>query len=466
MQPDEIKSKIIPWQRTQLSHNSSFVWDDKLLDAASRSLAADTMTLGGGQLGAILQTAFEHNLHRQQLWQLDNLSPYWRKYCALAAQIFLRGVPSSESIACKGAGASGEYPLYVTDSSPESLLSLLTSCFVIADKNLISAWPFLRAHTDFCVTADEARKAMPLVNSILARMTQRHARVAVLGGGITTDVGAFAAYLAHKSFVLVPTSLLAMVDASVGGKCGVNAMPYGKNMLGAFAFPQAVIITTAWLQSLGEEDMLAGAAECLKHALLSGDSLLFAQMCSVVSRRNWGHLSACLMDLIEIKAKIVIEDPLEQGRRSTLNLGHTLAHALEAHALTGDCVMLKHGSAVAVGLLYSLFVSECLGLMSLSHCQSKARQLLISGVLPGRERLHSWFPCRFSTDLWEKLWAFMLRDKKRCDNTQRIAMVLLDDFGGVHSPLPGHFLTLVDRSDAHHAWQKCASFLNLSPEGS
>lgn len=203
----------------------------------------------------------------------------------------------------------------------------------------------------FTVPGGEAEKNLGTVNRVYDWLIEQRAErgdfVVCLGGGVITDLGGFAAatYLRGISFVHVPTTLLGMVDASVGGKTGVDH-PRGKNLIGAFAQPRAVIMDPGVLASLPERELRAGWAEVIKHGLIL-DGQLFRELKSVAGT------PASMVDpyLIgwstAIKAAVVSEDERETDRRSLLNYGHTIGHALEA--VTGYDRFL-HGEAVAIGM--------------------------------------------------------------------------------------------------------------------
>jgi 3-dehydroquinate synthase len=201
-----------------------------------------------------------------------------------------------------------------------------------------------------------------LYDVLLERRLERSTPVIALGGGVTGDMAGFVAatYLRGVPFVQCPTTLLAMVDSSVGGKVGVN-VPQGKNLIGAFHQPVAVVADTLALRTLPARELRCGLAECIKHAVIR-DADLFAW-----TRANMPALLAldpdALAELVarnvEIKAAVVMEDEKETGVRAHLNFGHTFAHAIEA--VTGYGVIL-HGEAVALGLLAASTLAGSLGL--------------------------------------------------------------------------------------------------------
>ncbi len=177
------------------------------------------------------------------------------------------------------------------------------------------------------------------------RMTRRDVVVAV-GGGVVTDVGGFAASVYHRGIpvVHVPTTFLGQIDASVGGKTGVN-LPEGKNLVGSFWQPSAVLCDTETLNSLPPRAYRAGLGELAKYHFLGGGAL---DALALPER-----IAAC----VRIKADVVAEDEREGGRRAILNYGHTLGHALE----TGGSYDLMHGEAVAIGLIYAAELAQRLG---------------------------------------------------------------------------------------------------------
>jgi 3-dehydroquinate synthase len=210
------------------------------------------------------------------------------------------------------------------------------------------------------VPEGEQHKTLATVASIydqlLAAGLDRRSPVIALGGGVVGDMTGFAAatYLRGVPFVQIPTTLLSMVDASVGGKTGVD-LPQGKNLVGAFKQPHVVIMDAAVLASLPAVEFRSGLAEVIKHGII-GDPNLFMQL--------EGHgptsMTQLLADAVRVKVRIVEEDPFEQGRRALLNLGHTFGHAIE---LVSD-FRVRHGEGVALGLVASARMAAALGLCS------------------------------------------------------------------------------------------------------
>lgn len=200
-----------------------------------------------------------------------------------------------------------------------------------------------------------------VLDFLAANRLDRTSVLLVIGGGVIGDLGGFAAasYLRGIDFVQVPTTLLAMVDSSVGGKTGIN-LDAGKNLAGAFHQPKAVFISTSILRSLPAREFAAGMAEVIKYGLL-GDPALFDQLCGQPLLVASPELSSVIRRCCAIKAGIVQADERElakEGGRALLNLGHTFGHAVEQVAGYG---VYLHGEAVAIGLSAAARLSSRLG---------------------------------------------------------------------------------------------------------
>lgn len=200
-----------------------------------------------------------------------------------------------------------------------------------------------------------------LYDSFLAAGLKRDGWVVALGGGVVGDLAGFAAatYMRGVAFAQIPTSLIAMADASVGGKVGVN-FGGGKNLVGAFHQPRIVLTDPAFLSTLPDPEFANGLAEVIKAAII-GDPDLFALL-EERAAEIWNRNPVVLADLIgrsiSVKAEIVGRDELDRGERQLLNLGHTFGHALEA---AGGFERLRHGEAVAIGLMAACQLSILLG---------------------------------------------------------------------------------------------------------
>ncbi len=188
----------------------------------------------------------------------------------------------------------------------------------------------------------------------------RHSLLINLGGGMVTDLGGFAASTFKRgiNYINIPTTLLSMVDASVGGKTGINFRGL-KNEIGVFNNAATVILDTQFLKTLDAENILSGYAEMLKHGLIDSEAhwaeLVNFSLGNIESIETLGNLSKILEKSVAVKQRIVTEDPTEQGIRKALNLGHTAGHAFESFALKHQPIL--HGYAVAYGLVCELYLS-------------------------------------------------------------------------------------------------------------
>jgi 3-dehydroquinate synthase len=246
-----------------------------------------------------------------------------------------------------------------------------------------------------------------LTDRLLALELERGDMIVAFGGGVVGDLTGFAAaiYKRGVDFVQIPTTLLAQVDSSVGGKTAIDT-PRGKNLVGAFHQPRLVLADLAILDSLPDREMICGYAEVLKYGLL-GDPVLFDWLEANAARvlaREPDAVHRAVRRSIEMKAEIVAEDEREAGRRALLNLGHTFAHALEAETGFGEA--LKHGEAVGAGCAMALRFSAALGLCPGQDAVRAERAVAAAG-LPARLGDLSGHP--FSADA---LIAHMAQDKK------------------------------------------------------
>ena len=178
-----------------------------------------------------------------------------------------------------------------------------------------------------------------------------------LGGGVVTDLGGFVAstFMRGIDYINIPTSLLAMVDASVGGKTGVD-LGHLKNQVGVISEGSMVLIDTSYLGTLPQNQMVSGYAEMLKHGLVYDKT--YWETLTNLHHLDISHLDQLIYDSVVIKNKVVSEDPTEQGLRKILNFGHTLGHAIESYFLgNADKTPLLHGEAIAIGMILEAYIS-------------------------------------------------------------------------------------------------------------
>ena len=272
------------------------------------------------------------------------------------------------------------------------------------------------------VPAGEPSKSLAVYEVILRRLAEaglsRDGTVFALGGGVIGDLGGFVAssYMRGVGLVQLPTSLLAMVDSSVGGKVGLD-LPEGKNLVGAFLQPRLVAANLDWLATLPDRELSQGLAEVVKMGILAGGSFFgdLGKHLRAARDRDPEALQALILHSVRYKAAVVMEDEREAGLRAVLNYGHTVAHGLEAAAGYD----LPHGEAVAVGMLAAARLShEKLGGPDLVEAH---RDLLRAAGLPLSVP---------AADV-EAVLGAMGRDKKRrgSDGEGRYRFVLLEDVG-------------------------------------
>ncbi|MCI0509107.1 3-dehydroquinate synthase [Chromohalobacter marismortui] len=267
-------------------------------------------------------------------------------------------------------------------------------------------------------------------DALLAAGFNRRCTLVALGGGVIGDMAGFAAacYQRGVAFVQVPTTLLSQVDSSVGGKTGVNH-PRGKNMLGAFWQPRAVVIDTRTLTTLPARELSAGLAEVIKYGLIQDVDFiawLEARM-SALRALDADALTDAILRSCAIKAEIVAADETEQGQRALLNLGHTFGHAIESHQGYGNWL---HGEAVGAGMLMAAALSQRLGWLEPDEVL-RVEALIAHAGLPVTA------PASMSGD---DFLSIMRLDKKNID--ARLRLVLLSRLGDacIHDATPSDML--------------------------
>ena len=281
----------------------------------------------------ILDEAFLQNLPRTTGWDLSQIED--QEAFSDAAKIYKRGVAVRYSDRAEATTKkSGSYSIQIFESCDAIIRTLeaMDDAAFIIDENVLNHWPELaNLNPQISFLSAEENKSLDSIDKLHDEESlYRAKRWVVIGGGIACDTAAFAAALADRDIYFVPTTLLAMADACVGGKTGVNYAPYGKNQIGRFYFPKDVYVSQEWLSTLPDREFLGGLAECMKHAVLAGDTELLNQLSLAAGTRE--ITEAQLRAVIDLKAKVVSRDPTEKGERAILNLGHTLAHALEAYS--------------------------------------------------------------------------------------------------------------------------------------
>jgi len=324
---------------------------------------------------------------------------------------------------------SGSYPVLVGAGARDDLPALLAAevrrVALVTQPGIDFAVDPGREHRTFAIGEGEHAKSLATVEELCRAWSQwgltRNDLVLAVGGGVVTDTAGFAAAVYHRGVGVlhVPTTLLGMVDAAIGGKTGVN-LPEGKNLVGAFWQPRAVVCDTDALASLPERERRSGLGEMAKYHFLTGDDLLSLPLDD--------RIAAC----VRIKAAVVAaderEDPAERRGRAILNYGHTLAHALE----NAGGYDLRHGEAVAIGLIYAAQLAWTLGRIDDARVEEHYRVLAEYG-------LSATMPAGADA---ESLLTLMGRDKKAVggltfvlDGPDGVEVVAGVDLGDAAAPL-------------------------------
>ena len=218
-----------------------------------------------------------------------------------------------------------------------------------------------------------------LCNKILNHKPDRNSTILALGGGVIGDLSGFAASIILRGidFVQIPTTLLSQVDSSVGGKTGINTNS-GKNLVGSFYQPKLVVIDPETLNSLSEREYLCGYVEALKYALIDNPEFFefLEKNKAKIKKRDIETLKEIIKISCESKARIVSNDERERGCRALLNLGHTFGHSFEKETEFSD--ILKHGEAVAIGIILALKLSNQLGLCPVEDTEAVTKHFVWS----------------------------------------------------------------------------------------
>ncbi|MBQ8520594.1 MAG: 3-dehydroquinate synthase [Bacteroides sp.] len=299
----------------------------------------------------------------------------------------------------------------------ENLSAAIRQCphdklFVLTDEHtrqlclpLIAGFDCMKDASVICIGAEDVNKTLDTLAHVWKALgdegATRHSLMINLGGGMVTDLGGFAASTFKRGirYINIPTTLLAMVDASVGGKTGINFNGL-KNEIGVFSPAEYVLIDAEFLKSLDKYNLLSGYAEMLKHGLISTTEHWAELLNFDMNHIDYPALQALVARSVQIKENIVEQDPLEKGIRKALNLGHTVGHAFESLALEIRHPVL-HGYAVAWGIVCELYFSA----IKVGFPKDKLRQTVAFikehyGVMP--------FGCK----QYERLYEFMTHDKK------------------------------------------------------
>jgi 3-dehydroquinate synthase len=251
----------------------------------------------------------------------------------------------------------------------KSKKDLYSKIFILVDENslnfcypsLVAKLPVFKDAEIIEIESGEESKNIDVCSQIWSTLSEfggdRNSLMVNLGGGVISDLGGFIASTFKRGidFINIPTTLLAQVDASIGGKTGIDHDNL-KNEIGVFAAPKAVFINSAFLQTLDKRQFLSGFAEIIKHALIA--DVKYWKKLQSYKFSNEKTLDEIINTSVNIKNKIVIQDPHEKNIRKTLNFGHTIGHALESFFLEYQGKQLLHGEAIAIGMICEAYLSH------------------------------------------------------------------------------------------------------------
>ena len=315
--------------------------------------------------------------------------------------------------------------IFITDNHFKELLPFTglsyTSVFVLVDENTLQhCYPAIQSilpvHQLIAIPSGELNKTLATCQTVWNKLTEnnadRKALLINLGGGVITDLGGFCAacYKRGIAFINLPTSLLAMVDASVGGKTGVDYMGF-KNQVGIFKEAEAVFIHPVFLATLPPRELLSGFAEVIKHFLIS-DMQAFKEIQTSKPALNNIDWRLMVEKNIKIKSAIVEQDPEENGVRKALNFGHTIGHAIESLFLETPGRSLLHGEAVAAGMLAESYLSFKKDLLTMEELKGIEHLILHYYKLPALE------PTEATT-----IFRLIKQDKKNERNSAQFALL-------------------------------------------
>lgn len=279
---------------------------------------------------------------------------------------------------------------------------------------------YLKEAVEITIGAGDVHKTLESLAAVWQVLSSqgatRHSLLINIGGGMVTDLGGFAAATFKRgiTYINIPTTLLAMVDASVGGKTGINFNGL-KNEVGVFAPAASVLIETEFLRSLNAENFISGYAEMLKHGLISNTEHWAELLNFNTQAIDYDHLKQLVGQSVQIKEEIVMQDPFEHGIRKALNFGHTAGHAIESLALAENRPLL-HGYAVAWGIVCELYLSH----IKVGFPKDKMRQTI-------QFIQENYGVFAFDCKQYDQLYALMQHDKK--NTAGAINFTLLEDIG-------------------------------------
>jgi 3-dehydroquinate synthase len=295
---------------------------------------------------------------------------------------------------------------------------------VLIDENTLAhCYPIIKdslpAHELIEISSGEEYKTLSTCQLIWDKMTtiaaDRNALLVNLGGGVISDMGGFCAatYKRGIAFINIPTTLLAQVDASIGGKLGIDYNGF-KNHIGLFCEPGLVILSASFLATLPKRELISGYAEVLKHGLIA-DANYWQGLGTAIDKIDWQKI---IQRSVEIKYEVISADPKEKGLRKILNFGHTIGHCIESFYLTQKDQKLLHGEAIAIGMICEAFIA---------HRKKMIDQQMLQQINSKLKAIYGLHPIQ-QKDL-ASIVDLAIQDKKNKNNT--ILMALLKGIGEV-----------------------------------
>lgn len=302
----------------------------------------------------------------------------------------------------------GQFDLHLKKIDNRSFFIIVDNFFFLSDKT----------KNTFYLEATEKNKNLTTIYDIISHIEKTEDILKIdhiigFGGGITLDIAGFVASILQKKLSLIPTTLLAMIDATIGGKNGVNFMPYGKNQVGSFYFPDEIIIAPHFLSTLPKQQIISGLCEAIKHSWIGGNFIEYQHLFYEIL--NSGDTKKITTDFIlnniAIKQRVVESDPYEKTQfRSILNFGHTIGHALETLCeQTGQ--PMTHGIAIAYGML---FVLE-----NFMHDESHEHNEFVKFL----ELIAEQYPVNFDK-FTQNAWSTVLQQDKKNKKSQSVFLTL------------------------------------------
>lgn len=321
-----------------------------------------------------------------------------------------------------------DYNIFIENKFEDELISIINNgkfskIFILCDTNtsnfcLPQIKKIIPNSKEIIINCGEEYKTLETCSNVWEFLTSENADrkslMINLGGGVVTDMGGFISSLYKRgiSFINIPTTLLSQVDASVGGKLGIDFKGF-KNQIGLFGYSLAVFIVPDFLKTLDQRQLISGYAEVIKHGLIYNKDYWN----NISSKSIFEHdITSLIQTSIEIKNDVVTQDPLEKGLRKILNFGHTIGHAIESYSLANDTNPLLHGESIAIGMICESYLSFKINSLSENELNSITKYIK-----------KTFKPYNLKNIDFNDLFELMKNDKK--NNEDKISFSLLNQIG-------------------------------------